>query len=297
MLDQSTRPSVNIISEKEIALFESIPGNNVLLQPNSPQFTILGVTDTYLEIAGKKREELIGRDLFEVFPSNPNDPKDTGETDLRSSLHQVLLHKKKHEIPSQRYDVQNENGSFEERYWYAGNTPILDHDKQVKFIIHSVLEITAQVKAAQREIKIQSIEKEHGLFMQAPMAIQILMGPELIIEMVNEPTLAIWQKEKNIIGKPLIEVLPELAEQGFMEILNRVRNSGQTFKTLELSVYFLKNGEKQEHYFNLAFQPIYDKEKSKVDGVLLYANEVTSQVNAKNALRKTEEENKKLAAI
>jgi hypothetical protein len=60
------------------ALFNALPGISYLLQNNAPHFTILAVTDRLLDVVGSTREKLVGKGLFEAFPSNPEDKNDTG---------------------------------------------------------------------------------------------------------------------------------------------------------------------------------------------------------------------------
>lgn len=177
MSEHSTKAvESHTITEIEVRLFEGVPGNNVLVLSNPPHFTIVGVTESYLQVSGKSREQLMGKGLFEVFPANPDDETDTGENDLRFSFSEVIKHKKTHHLPTQRYDVSNADGSFEERYWIASNTPILNDRGEIKLIVHSAVEITCQVKAQQREERIKLLEQAHNLFMQAPLAIAILTG-------------------------------------------------------------------------------------------------------------------------
>ncbi len=57
------------------ALFESAPGLYLVL---TPALTIVAVSDAYLKATMTKREEVLGRGLFEVFPDNPDDPTATG---------------------------------------------------------------------------------------------------------------------------------------------------------------------------------------------------------------------------
>lgn len=53
------------------ALFESAPGLYLVL---TPDFTIVAVSDAYLQATMTKREEIVGRGLFDVFPDNPEEP-------------------------------------------------------------------------------------------------------------------------------------------------------------------------------------------------------------------------------
>jgi signal transduction histidine kinase len=125
------------------ALFESVPGNYLVLDPD---LTIVAVSDAYAHATMTRREEIVGRGLFDVFPDNPGDPAATGVTNLRGSLERVLATRATHEMPTQKYDIprpQEQGGGFEERYWSPKNAPVLAADGSVAFIIHSVVDVTA----------------------------------------------------------------------------------------------------------------------------------------------------------
>jgi PAS domain S-box-containing protein len=53
------------------AFFESAPNALLVVLPNDPAFTIVAVSDEYVRVSGMKREEMVGRNLFHVFPDNP----------------------------------------------------------------------------------------------------------------------------------------------------------------------------------------------------------------------------------
>lgn len=294
MPDESSVSVDYALSDNELRLFETIPGNNVLLVANPPNFTIAGVSEGYLHESGKERDQFLNHGMFEIFPSN--NPADTGENNLRFSLDEVIKHKKKHVLIT-RYDVLNEDGGSQERHWNVSNTPLLDEAGNVKYIIHSLQEITSQVEAKQEEARIKMLEQEHSLFMHAPIAIQILRGLECVIELANEPTLLIWQKGKEVIGKPLAEILPELQEQGFIDMVNQVRETGETYEAYETPAKMIRGGKEERLYFNLVCKPYYEEDKEKAVGVLVFASEVTDKIIARQALKQTEEENTKLASI
>ncbi len=69
------------------ALFESAPGLYLVL---TREFTIVAASDAYLRATMTKREEVLGRGIFEVFPDNPDDPHADGVKNLRASLNRVL---------------------------------------------------------------------------------------------------------------------------------------------------------------------------------------------------------------
>jgi len=130
-------------------LFESAPGLYLVL---TPALTIVAVSDAYLKATMTKREEILGRGLFEVFPDNPDDPAATGVRNLRVSLDRVLTHRVPDTMAVQKYDIrrpESEGGGFEERYWSPVNSPVLGADGKVAYIIHRVEDVTEFVRLKQ----------------------------------------------------------------------------------------------------------------------------------------------------
>lgn len=271
------------------AAFEAMPGNSALLATDAPKYTILATTNDYLQPAKKKKEEVIGKGLFEIFPANPDDTDFSGVTNLDASFQKVITQKQPHQLPVQRYDLPNSDGAFTEYYWMATNKPVLDKDGNVLYILHTADDITGQVLAKHREDKIKGIEEAYNLFMQAPVAIQILKGPELIIELANKPTLTLWNKDKNVIGKPLMEVLPELKKQGFIDIIHRVRETGKPYHAYESPVTLIRNNKEALEYYNFILQPYFNEAETTVAGVLIIATEVTQRVIMQKELTEKEQ--------
>lgn len=266
------------------ALFESMPGNSALLDVNAPDFTITAVTKGFLDNSGASKEQLIGKGIFESFPSNTNDDTDTGEANLRASFAHVLKHKQEHSLEAQRYDVLNKEGVFEERYWRTSNRPFLDAEGNVLLIIHSAEEVTASVKGGEAQAKVDEMTQMNNVFMQAPLAIHILKGPELIIEMANDRSLEIWGRTKDIIGKPINEVLPELLKQGYKDAINKVRETGKPVYAYERPVVIQKKDLDEPGFYNFVIQPYFEGGGSSASGVLIFVNDVTEKVRSQNEL-------------
>ncbi len=124
-------------------LFESAPGLYLVLKPD---FTIVAVSDAYLEATMTRREAILGRGIFEVFPDNPDNPAADGVSNLRASLNAVLQNRAGDTMAIQKYDVRRTDGIFEERFWSPINSPILGIEGQVEFIIHRVEDVTEFVR-------------------------------------------------------------------------------------------------------------------------------------------------------
>jgi PAS domain-containing protein len=68
-------------------LFESAPALYLVL---TPQFTIVAASDAYLRATMTERAQVLGRNIFDVFPDNPEDTEATGVRNLRASLERAL---------------------------------------------------------------------------------------------------------------------------------------------------------------------------------------------------------------
>jgi PAS domain S-box-containing protein len=285
----------SIPEEHYTALFNALPGIRYLLQNNAPRFTILAVTDGLLDTVGLTREGLVGKNLFETFPSNPQDEADTGRSNLLTSLLHVITHKEAHQLPTQRYDVMDENGRYAERYWKAENRPVFAPDGEVVYIIHTSEEITAQMKAEKREVEVVGIEKAFGLFMEAPMVVGLVNGDDYVLELANKEAFKLWGKGPEIIGKPIRQALPEIDGQGIIELFDRVRSSGEPFFAHEVPVTSIVDGKQEQHYFNLVYQPYYNSGSSKATGVFTISHDVTEQVKARQSALESEERFRSMA--
>lgn len=127
------------------------------------------------------------------------------------------------------------------------------------------------------------------LFMQAPVSFSLLCGKDLIIKMVNNRALEFsGMKREDVINKPFFEVYPELAEQGFRDIVLNVLNTGIPFRATELPISLLNRKKPEKEFINLTLQPLRNK-KGKIAAVIGVATDVTMLVISRNLVRESEE--------
>jgi PAS domain S-box-containing protein len=141
-------------------LFQSLPGLYLIL---TPDLKIVAVSDAYLRATMTKREEILGRGIFDVFPDNPDDPTATGVRNLRASLQRVLQDKVSDTMAVQKHDIrkpESKGGGFEERYWSPVNSPLLGPDNEVAYIVHRVEDVTEFVHLRQEEGKREKLTEE-----------------------------------------------------------------------------------------------------------------------------------------
>lgn len=145
--------------------FESLSTPHLILQANSPLFTIVAATNSYLKVTNKTRAGLIGCGIFEAFPKNPADASATGMKDLRASLEFVLQTKSSDVLGIQRYDIPvpgSKTGEYEIKYWSPIHTPIFDSAGNIAFIIHRVEDVTEYIllKESKLDEKVSSLEAQ-----------------------------------------------------------------------------------------------------------------------------------------
>jgi signal transduction histidine kinase len=129
------------------ALFQSAPGCYLVLDPD---LTIVAVSDAYLAVTLSSRADIVGRNIFDAFPDNPDDPVTEGERNLKASFDRVRRELRADSMSVQKYDMQrpeSAGGGFEERFWSPHNSPVLNPDGSLAYIIHEVQDVTDFIRA------------------------------------------------------------------------------------------------------------------------------------------------------
>ncbi|WP_256011658.1 PAS domain-containing sensor histidine kinase [Desertivirga xinjiangensis] len=259
----------------------------IILGPNIPVFTIIYANPAYYRATGTIPENLIGIGFLEAFPENPDDPETGNVRESRNKLIECVLTKKETTLSSQRYDIPVRGTCFfETRYWQAYNSPVLNAEGNIKYIIHVTIDITSTFELARQDriaVEVAELKRKefHSLFMEAPGAVCILHGPDFVYELVN-PTYQSIFPGRSLLGKPVLEALPEMNGHPLMEILSSVYLRGETFEGKEVLTQLARheNSQPEEIYWNFIYKPRYNSDEI-IDGILVFAYEVTEQVKAR----------------
>lgn len=140
--------------------------------------------------------------------------------------------------------------------------------------------IQAQLKVVEQRYK--------TLVDNIPGATAIYKGPEMEIVMANEAMLGFWQKDSSIIGKTLLEAVPELEGQPFISLLKEVYHTGITCSAKEAAAKLLRNGKLETFYYDFTYRAILDGE-GKSEGVIHSATDVTELVKARKKMGEADE--------
>jgi PAS domain S-box-containing protein len=134
------------------------------------------------------------------------------------------------------------------------------------------------------------------VFRQAPVAIVVLRGRDLVIELAN-PSFEAMVQRKNLTGLPLAVAIPGLGRQVW-DALNQVLDSGEPFIANDWLIPFDRDedGYPEDHWYNVVYHPLRESNE-EISGVVAVCSEVTAQVIARKELEKANRELEEFAYV
>ncbi|QJD96033.1 PAS domain-containing protein [Mucilaginibacter robiniae] len=174
-----------------------------------------------------------------------------------------------------------------ERFYISINAaPLYDADGNLNGGVATFMDVTQRRKMLNQLTESES--RFRKLVEQAPVAILVFRGEAMVFDVVNDNMLKVLGKDKSIVGRTLLEGLPEIAGQPVLDALYRVYHTGEPFTGHDIPVNLNRNGKSEECYFNVSYTPLF--EGDRITGVLEVASEVTVQVLAHKAVEQAEEQ-------
>ncbi|WP_162179304.1 hybrid sensor histidine kinase/response regulator [Pseudorhizobium marinum] len=293
-------------------LFNLSPNPYVLLDG---ELQIVGANNAYLKATMRTEEELLGRKLFDAFPSEPDS---TPGKMLRHSFARVLETGEIDYLSVIPYPIAGPDGVLENRFWSATHTPIKDGDGKVIFILQHTVDVTelhrlrqaasldgdlqAQVgvlnraDAVQGQNRVLGEEREYlrNLFEQAPGFMAVLREPEHVFTIANKAYRELVGRS-DLIGKTIRTALPEVASQGFYEILDEVYRSGNPYSANAARILLKRqNDTEEERFLDFVYQPIRDA-SGAVSGIFVQGHDVTQLREAQETAKENEKRFRTLA--
>lgn len=151
------------------------------------------------------------------------------------------------------------------------------------------IDITARKRAeSEREQLHHQVDIERdklrSMLAHAPAFAAVLVGRDFIFELANEAYFEIVG-QRPILGRPVREALPELEGQGFIELLQRVMDTGvvEMAREMPVSLFRTPGGPPEERFVSFSYQPIRDEDGS-VTGILVHGIDVTEHVLVRREL-------------
>ena len=137
-------------------------------------------------------------------------------------------------------------------------------------------ERAAQLAAQLAESRLRDI------ISQAPVAIAVLGGPEHRFDIANQRFIELIGN-RDVVGRTVRDVLPELAGQSIYELLNNVFATGEPYVGTEVGLEMRSEIGVEQMYYTFVYQPLRSPD-GEIAGIAVVASDVTSQVRARHAL-------------
>ncbi|GGD92293.1 hypothetical protein GCM10011515_09990 [Tsuneonella deserti] len=275
------------------SLFAGSPNPYVVMDRD---LTIVWMNDAYLAATLRRAEDILGKRMFEAFPS---DPGSESHQLLSQSFDRVLRTGERDEIALIRYDIANAAGEMEVRYWSATHTPVKDSAGGLAFILQHTVDVTElhslrrsrdEAGLVQRADAIQARNRDlaeerdrfRRMFEQAPGFVAVVGGSRHVFLMAN----AAYHRlvgERDLMGKAAADALPEVVEQGFIDLLDRVRAEGKVYVGEREPIMLRSEGSEalSRRYLTFVYQPIFDA--GSVTAIFVQGYDVTDEVEASEA--------------
>jgi PAS domain S-box-containing protein len=250
----------------------------VMLGSNQPMFVAWGSDRTllyngpYAQILGNKHPFALGRDFLQVWHEARND--------LLPMVEEAYAGRPVHMDNIKL--VLERKGYPEEAHFVFSYTPVRGEDGAVAGFFCPCVEITEQVRAERRLA--EERERQQRMLQQMPGFAAMLSSPEHRFEYVNDAYREI-AGQREFLGRTVREVFPDVAGQGFYELLDRVYATGEPFAARAMPVSLADSDGKR--FIDLVHEPIRD-EAGHVTGIFVGGYDVTERYRAEAALRESE---------
>ncbi|HEY8360919.1 MAG TPA: PAS domain-containing protein, partial [Ramlibacter sp.] len=228
--------------------------------------------DAYSVFAGGRHPEQLGSKVRDGWP----EVADFNDNVMRVGLAGGTLAYRNQEL------ALNRNSRLEPVWMDLDYSPVYDETGQPAGVIAIVVETTDKVLASRREAALA--ERQRQMLRQMPGFVAILSGPEFVYEYVNDAYVKISGRT-DFIGRGFKDVFPDIANQGFFELLDRVYTSGEgvVSRNMELRLH----GSDETQYIDFVFEPVRDLDGA-VAGIFIGGYEVTEAHRAALALQQSE---------
>lgn len=311
-LEERVKSRVKDLMETEIRFQTMAEGSDILIAVGDETGNATYLNKAWTRLTGRSMKELLSFGWVDLI--HPDD-KDR-YVDIYLSAFQ------KREPFAGEFRVLDKNGNY--RWLYAQGPPRFKSDGSFAGYISSAIDITdrkleeierqelaeelattnEELASSNEELMVTNEElisaqnllgdaltslsksetKLKNLIADAPIAISLLSGRGMIVETANAKILEIWGKGYDVIGKPIIEAIPELVGQPFLQLLDNVYTSGLPYYGNEAKALL----ENQDVYVNFVYQPIKD-EAGVTSNILITATDVTEQVLARRKVEQAQE--------
>jgi len=261
-------------AEKQKRLYDSITNNTPdLVYVFDLEYKFTYANKALLTMWGKCAEDAIGRGL-----------RENGYEEWHALMHEREIDAIVATKKSIRGTVSFPHAELGSRIYDYILVPVLNEAGEVEAVAGTTRDIT-EIKRSEDLLQ-QSQSRFRGMIDQTPAPTLILMGDNLVVEQINQSMLKMIGHTEEIIGTPLLTVMPELAGSYIWNEVLKVYKEGTPFDQHEVLVTHKRTGEMRDYFYNIAYRPL--TEEGKIIGMIQVAIDVTEQVQARMKIQESE---------
>ncbi len=233
---------------------------------------IMIYNDAYSVFAGARHPALLGSKVREGWP----EVADFNDNVMKVGLAGKTLAYKDQELTLHR------SGRPEQVWMNLDYSPVPDESGHPAGVMAVVIETTARVLADRAAVA--ELERQRLLMQQMPGFVAALSGPEHVFEYVNDAYTQLAGRS-NLVGRNIREAFPDLAGQGFYELLDKVYTTGE--RVLSKGMAMRLHGGDEVQYLDFLYEPVRNQ-IGEITGVFAAGYEVTEVHRTAEALRASE---------
>jgi PAS domain S-box-containing protein len=235
---------------------------------------VMVYNDAYSDFAGRRHPGILGSKVREGWP----EIADFNDNVMKVCFAGGTLAYSDQEMVLDRSGVPA--SAFMNLYY----SPVYDEAGKPFGVVAIVVENTSKVRA-ERRLQGEG-ERLRLMFDQAPGFMAMVTGSDHVFEMANGAYMRLVGG-RELLGRPIREALPEVAEQGFSDLLDEVRRSGRPHLGQGVSVMLARRPGQppEERFVDFVYQPIVD-DAGQPTGIFIQGSDVTDQKKAEIALLK-----------
>ncbi|MCY7377811.1 MAG: PAS domain-containing protein [Gemmatimonadaceae bacterium] len=187
------------------------------------------------------------------------------------------------------FEMDRADGTLGEAWFTYAVSPIRDESGDIVAFLNPATETTSRVMVEReldraRETAERAERRIHDVFAQAPAFLAVLRGPEHRFEFANEAYRRLVG-HRTIIDQPVADALPEVREQGFIDLLDQVYSTGSPFvgRAIPVMLERLHGEPPQQVYVDFVYQPLTGADGS-IEGIVAHGSDVTDAVTARTVI-------------
>lgn len=243
--------------------------------------------DAYAIFAGGKHPRAMGQPTFECWPE--------ARHITESIYRRVTQGGESIMLEDQIFPLQR-HGTLEDTYITVSYSPVRGDDGQIAGLLATVFDTTPKV-LAERD-RAAAVERQARLlreidagrsrltdiFMRSPAFVCVFHGPDHVYEMANEQYSRLVG-DRPLVGRTIRDALPEIAGQGFYELLDRVYATGEPFagKAVPVQLQHRPGAAPEVRHLDFVYQAMPDADGA-ISGIFVHGVDVTEHVRAREAL-------------